>query len=104
MLWVCREKDAAEIYSHGLPSDIPYFGGSGFKGHALYQPLPDLSNSSFIGHISWNRIVSTYTQCNLTVPSDKLVALSGVAKEMKTILKDWYVAGMWRRHLEFSLL
>jgi hypothetical protein len=40
---------------------------------------------------------------SLTVPGDRLVALSGLAKRFMAILDDTYVAGMWRRYLENSL-
>ena len=41
---------------------------------------------------------------SLTVPSDKLVALSGVAKRWESITNDEYIAGMWRSRLEYYLL
>jgi hypothetical protein len=40
---------------------------------------------------------------NLTYSSDKLVALSGIAKAVQQINKDQYLAGMWRRGLESTL-
>jgi hypothetical protein len=42
----------------------------------------------------WNTIVQTYSETLLTVPGDKLIALSGIAKGMMSILDDTYVAGM----------
>jgi hypothetical protein len=52
----------------------------------------------------WNLLVHAYSMTSLTVASDKLVALSGLAKRFMSILADVYVAGMWRKHLENTLL
>ncbi|CAN9477819.1 unnamed protein product [Alternaria alternata] len=43
----------------------------------------------------WKHIVSDYNMCDLTFPSDKLVALSGIAKHMEQLLKIDYWAGLW---------
>jgi hypothetical protein len=42
--------------------------------------------------------------CKLTKISDRVVAVSGVAKEMKAILKDEYMAGLWRKDLLHELV
>jgi hypothetical protein len=52
----------------------------------------------------WNLLVHAYSMTSLTVPGDKLVALSGIAKRFMSVLADVYVAGMWRKYLENSLL
>jgi hypothetical protein len=52
----------------------------------------------------WEDIVENYTRCNLTVETDKLVALSGIALEIQKLVADEYVAGMWREHLIYQLL
>ncbi|ENH74341.1 hypothetical protein FOC1_g10004952 [Fusarium oxysporum f. sp. cubense race 1] len=41
---------------------------------------------------------------NKRVPSDKLIACSGIAKRVAEIVQDDYVAGMWRRYLAGELL
>jgi hypothetical protein len=52
----------------------------------------------------WNDIISAFSSAFLTKPSDKIVALSGIAKWMKEILHDEYVAGLWRNNLVPQLL
>ncbi|CAN9305232.1 unnamed protein product [Alternaria alternata] len=43
----------------------------------------------------WNKIISAYSETLLTVASDKLIALSGIAKHMRpSVNKDTYVAGL----------
>lgn len=51
----------------------------------------------------WSTIVRQYSECSLTFGTDKLVALSGIAKQVRAALKDTYVAGMWRKRLELQL-
>jgi hypothetical protein len=40
----------------------------------------------------------------LTKEEDKLIAFSAIAKKMRHLLKDEYLAGLWRRHLPYQLL
>jgi len=58
----------------------------------------------------WYTMLSTYTQCNLTYPSDKLVAISGLANEMNSALRlyihekhHYYIAGLWAEDLRMGL-
>ncbi|KAM6536285.1 hypothetical protein FALCPG4_002294 [Fusarium falciforme] len=111
LIWECCEKDAAEIYPDGLPPCLSTSSDAAFK---------QLDSSDFISrvrrykgrqgdgnsapHLLWLRIVELYTDSALTVPSDKLIACSGIVKRMAEIVQDDYVAGMWRRYLEGELL
>ena len=52
----------------------------------------------------WRRLVSAYSTTKLTNPMDKLIAISGVAKNLSQINgDDEYVAGLWRRTLVMDL-
>ena len=53
---------------------------------------------------AWTAIVNTYSQCQLTFDSDKLIALAGIATHIKPIINDTYVAGLWLRDLPLQLL
>lgn len=52
----------------------------------------------------WTTLIALYTRCQLTFTKDKLVALSGVAKQLQPVLNDQYLAGLWRVPLVSSLL
>ena len=55
----------------------------------------------------WTEIVQRYSRCDLTFGSDKLIAISGIAKRMGLRMgfdKDDYFAGMWRQDLLRQLL
>ncbi|KAI8966273.1 HET-domain-containing protein [Daldinia sp. FL1419] len=46
----------------------------------------------------WVSLVENYTMRNLTVQSDKLTALAGVARAVAEETQDRYYAGLWQRH------
>lgn len=51
----------------------------------------------------WYRILRTYFDTELTFPSDKLPAISGLAKKMQSLLGYHYLAGLWREDLARGL-
>ncbi|KAK6836297.1 heterokaryon incompatibility protein [Apiospora arundinis] len=104
LLWECCTKDAAEIYPNGLPLEI--FGPRGRIKTLAPNYLVGVQNNggNLAVYEAWARIVQAYTACDLTFPSDKLVAISGIAKMVRSILNDEYVAGMWRLHLDREIL
>lgn len=53
---------------------------------------------------NWAQVVEEYSRRSLTLGMDKLVAISGLAKYMATVLKDEYLAGIWRSALPGTLL
>ncbi|KAK1689915.1 heterokaryon incompatibility protein-domain-containing protein, partial [Colletotrichum godetiae] len=104
VLWHCRSTREAEVWPPNTPiddvtelgriEDLPLGCGS-----ARHKP-----NDRRNAYLCWHDIVSRYTRCKISFPSDRLIALSAVAKEMMPVLEDEYVAGMWRRHLESELI
>ncbi|KAH8646485.1 heterokaryon incompatibility protein-domain-containing protein, partial [Tricladium varicosporioides] len=52
----------------------------------------------------WSKIVEDYSSRSLTVWSDRLPALSGLAKELELLTKCEYVAGLWRTDILMGLL
>ena len=53
---------------------------------------------------AWSIIVGNYSKSRLTISSDKLIALSGVAKHFANKYNVEYLAGIWRGHLHLALL
>ena len=111
LIWECAELDAAEAYPKGLPPVLSLQAKARFKsldpstdGKRLRKRGAHDSQDRFFAHQLWPRIVETYTQCMLSFPGDKLIALSGIAKLMRSIIQDEYVAGMWRRYLVSELV
>jgi Heterokaryon incompatibility protein (HET) len=54
--------------------------------------------------MAWTNVLEEYTRLNLTVPEDRLTALSGLAEVRHSPTKDQYIAGMWRENLKHQLL
>ncbi|KAL8868500.1 MAG: hypothetical protein Q9198_008156, partial [Flavoplaca austrocitrina] len=111
LIWECNEMAASEAYPTGLPSIYRNQAKARLKsldpdteGRRLRQLATTESDSRFFAHQLWPRIVQLYTQCQLTKPNDKLIAISGIAKRMSSIIRDDYVIGMWRRYLPSELL
>lgn len=102
LFWECREQVAAEAYPDGLPKAIEC--DPDFKKRLQSDADSQINCMSIYDqHQIWSQIVEYYSECGLTKSSDKLVALSGLAKRAKRLFRDDYVAGMWRRTLEFDL-
>jgi hypothetical protein len=88
VFWKCRYKMASEAFPDRIPHQIYY---------SAYQYESPLSKSM------WNWIVKRYTNCDLTKHSDKLVAISGIARKIQFQTKDQYVSGLWRENMEDQL-
>ncbi len=56
-------------------------------------------------HLQWKEIVDNYTNRHLTFGSDKLVAISALARRFqKGNLESEYLAGLWKQDLAIQLL
>jgi hypothetical protein len=104
VLWECAEMNAAESYPEGLPDCIPTETAKG----SLAIPAPGALHAASFGPEqcveTWSEVVRIYTMCSLTQPGDKLIACAGLAKRIAAVSRDEYVAGLWRRQLEYQLL
>ncbi|RDL34348.1 uncharacterized protein BP5553_07476 [Venustampulla echinocandica] len=106
--WECGKLDASESFRDGLPSyrlnrsDV--VPSRGLKG----LPEPELNGQNLCTSIAvyqrWKRVVEVYSKTKLTNPSDKLIALSGIAKMMSKEVGETYVAGLWKEYLASQLL
>lgn len=83
--WECRTKKACEVSLCSAESET----------------LPGISIKVLMAYHAdqWFEIVSQYSKRMLTVPSDKLVALSGVARVFALGSGKTYVAGLWKEDL-----
>jgi len=55
-------------------------------------------------HFSWLLLVELYSRRQLTMETDKLVAIAGMAIEIKKLTGDDFLAGLWKRYLWKELL
>ncbi|KAM7214835.1 hypothetical protein V8F06_009743 [Rhypophila decipiens] len=52
---------------------------------------------------NWSNLVGMYSRRNLTQPTDRILAISGITARYGSILKDQYVCGMWLGTLRSAL-
>jgi hypothetical protein len=111
LLWECHEMDACEMYPRGLPSILQTFNTNiKLIDPIIYATKPGIrrdimgaNTDSYDVYVLWARIVNVYTECQITKPSDKLVAIHGIAKKFEGISNDTYIAGLWKRFLAEQL-
>ncbi|KAK7993798.1 hypothetical protein PG989_007179 [Apiospora arundinis] len=98
LLWECAELQAAEAFPSGLPTwggYCPLHNFAHFLKRNLHAvPIPLMLTCMEHGT----------TLCKFTKGSDKLVAISGLAKRLSKLFKDDYVVGMWRCDLSYGIL
>ncbi|PKY04370.1 HET-domain-containing protein [Aspergillus campestris IBT 28561] len=80
---------------HGIPK---HEGCSLIEGHAIAGHRP---HGRWDG--GWIQHIEDYSRRQLSVPDDKLVALSGVAKYIAMNTNGTYYAGLWESHLHEDL-
>lgn len=108
LFWECREYDACEMYPRGLPRTMFDY----CNRVKLVDPLAfhkefwgdTRKSSKFAMYELWCRNVFLYSDTCVTRESDKLVAISGLAKMMLSLCDDTYLAGLWLRQLPTELL
>lgn len=124
----CRETDRAEC----LPLGLPHYQRKGSNiieepklkcidvqtGKQLRElrledegnsAAPTIEDRSLYLYEIWKRWVETYSKMAISYHRDRLIALSGIAAMMTSVLKehgseDEYIAGMWRKHMASQLL
>ena len=111
LYWSCHVRYASEEWPCGLPEDDSFPGASPYRymrSMVKFRPKglsidvdPELQERAYR---CWRDVCSQYSGCVLTFPSDKLIALAGLAQCIGNITKDQYVAGLWRKSLKHDLL
>ncbi|KAL2076242.1 hypothetical protein VTL71DRAFT_1185 [Oculimacula yallundae] len=100
LLWECCQESQAELAFDDDPIVLAPL--------KRVTPFIDLSHHDYVRvHESWADIVKKYSTCSLTVQSDKLVAISGLARRCRGQLgvsEDDYAAGIWKSNLIEGLL
>ncbi|KAG0648996.1 hypothetical protein D0Z07_5001 [Hyphodiscus hymeniophilus] len=87
VFWKCNETHACETFPEGI---LPPFTAK----DPVTKP---------ISIAMWEKIVAWYSCCDLTVETDKLVAISGIAQLISNGTGEEYIAGMWRQNMEYQL-
>lgn len=108
LFWECCEHTASEMYPSGLPQSDLLLERNLFKdvnpasqwNRRRYKNVPE----QHIPYVLWERVKMKYASSNLTVTTDKTIAIMGVANHFVRATNDEYVVGMWRSQLPHQLL
>jgi hypothetical protein len=113
----CRKGLACECDMHGYEAQSDPFKSTSFDARAvdldvLDAPddaggdplsLPNPGGAVFRSFMAWQEHVGEYSKRKLTRPSDKLPALSGMARVYRSLTRSAYMAGMWRDNLVLDM-
>ena len=100
LLWECQQMCCSEVFPKGLPATM---------GPPSSHESVEFFNKRIHHqrHGNWHQLVKMYSTKRLTYSSDKLLAISGLAKQYmaRNRLRDQdYLVGMWKPQLPHSLL
>ena len=101
-----KDGDGHSNANEGTSADqIAYSKAQGSKGDGSSPPVQQKRNArSLNGYYVWSRLLEKYSKTTISFPTDRLVALSGLAQIMANALEDDYVAGLWKSILPSQLL
>lgn len=113
VLFECLEMRASESLGSNLDYEVHWrYDHRFFKEHLPTSSSDESSVSSsnyeeyYDDYQRWHDLLSKYTARQLTIPDDRLIALSGVAQYFKTIFPhgDCYLAGLWWSRIHTEML
>jgi len=116
--WICQEnKHRHRLTDGNIDRNHPQMFNAFFLSMplaALAEKEDTISTSSRSSTVQknntdeylgiWYRIVGAYSGLHLTISSDRVLAISGIATRFEPLLNDNYCAGHWRSRLHKELL
>ncbi|KAK7985790.1 hypothetical protein PG996_004969 [Apiospora saccharicola] len=91
VFWECRESLVSEFHPVEMPSVESF--------HSLVYYGNDEMRTDYF----WRFVVKRYSAAHLTKRQDKFAALAGIARAVADTTGDEYLAGLWKRDIEFHL-
>ncbi|KAE8442698.1 hypothetical protein EG329_002943 [Mollisiaceae sp. DMI_Dod_QoI] len=104
VIWECNELWACERIPGTALQPKYYLPDTNLPSHSFSSLSLDSPNWDLDARNCWVGIVHVYSKSNLTRETDRLAAISGIARKMQGFLGDDYLAGMWRQNLEYQLI
>jgi hypothetical protein len=109
--WAFQENILSRRIVHYTESDIIWECESSLKTESGVQPRnykPKFMSAAlerFGGdpYLCWYDLVQQYSSRTLTYPSDKLVAISGLALRIQQLTPSRYIAGLWEDNIALGL-
>jgi hypothetical protein len=98
MTWRCQS-DIVSKFPNGVKTSRPL-------PFEIFEPDPlglSKSSSERRQKAFWHSLVEDYSGRELTLPVDRMLAISGIVSELALCWQDTYLAGLWRKSLVHSL-
>ncbi len=111
IFWECNDLTAGETFPHGLeawPEMKGVWDKRSYDWSSIRKRLASINDGISPSQLltrkyrDWENVVGHYT-AGLTRGTDKLIAISAIAKKYAVAIGDDYVAGIWRRDLSRQL-
>ena len=103
LLWKCRSITRCECMHEDL---VDYHVESKYSSESNAKSLWESAQSTAITRRfgAWRSLMAYYSRRNITYETDRLPAISGMAKYMQATGAGEYLAGMWKEDLLEALL
>ena len=107
VFWDCATVSACETFREGLPQPLDTGSNDRYWRWKLQDSsdlnifLPAIVDQSL--EQFWRNAIRTYSLCQLTHSSDKLIAIWGIVRFLIGALRERYAVGLWERNLEEQL-
>lgn len=92
--WECHELKASEDFPDGIPEHL--------QGPSKKRPTHQFESDQTVQEV-WTSVVESFSICDFSDVSDRVIALAGIAEQMRAATKDIYLAGLWKKNLIFQL-
>ena len=103
VFWECRQLSASESHPGGLPAAL-FFLPENADVPLSSKPRLECADERTLRR-KWMELVEKYAACKITVYTDKLIAIAGLAAEARRRLgDDEYLAGLWGKDLHKQLV
>jgi hypothetical protein len=96
--WECHELIASEDFPHGIPLKL-----QNPSSHTNRKPTIQVATERQLRR-SWDTLVASYSSCAFSQLSDRVIALAGLAEQMRVMTGDVYLAGLWKKDLIQQLM
>jgi hypothetical protein len=117
LFWECSKLEACESCPGGISKHLKAPFGMDGEGELtsnvwklFFTPLPKSygdfeisTEGKELAYHLWRTNIRRYSREKLTKEIDKLVAISGVAKAIWSLLHDTYLAGFWQDSIEWDI-
>ncbi|KAF7597166.1 hypothetical protein BBP40_009505 [Aspergillus hancockii] len=104
LFWECRTLSQAEDgdVAPGNLHNLKRLESTASIERSVFCPRPD--GDSHVNYRGWYEMIEVYTRRLITVQSDRLPALSGLANAIAQTSNDAYLTGIWKNGLLEGLL